>query len=133
MSQLFATRAGVVLAELARRGEGAEAQAADTAAADSVSETDLLRANSSLHSAADAWLAWVGGKSGGHPKASQPSSQLVTEYLELSHRGLMRQSRWVDWRPGVEWDLSITAQLPRALRERCEAAPAGSPFMSVCR
>lgn len=60
------------------------------------------------------------------------AAELVAEYLEITHRDVMREGRWPGWEPGEAWDLSRMAVLPRDLRERCDAAPESSPFMSHC-
>ena len=126
--QVFGNEAGEVLSELAT---------SSSSSSSSSSDERLARANSTLHSAADAWRRWAGGMPGGHAKAAQPSSELVVEYLELTHRHVIpdARARWPEWRPGVPWDLSGTAPLPRSLRERCEAtrADAAGVFMSHCR
>jgi len=128
VEQLFGNEAGVVLGALAARGKGKS----DDDDAASLDEQKLDRANEALHATAESWREQVARMPGGHPKAAQPAVDLVAEYLELTHRDVMQEQSWPDWKPGVGWDVSQIAVLPRDLRERCEPAPESSPFMSIC-
>ena len=133
MVQLFGNKAGVVLEALASQHRDAStATTLESKETLLVDGQQLARANETIHAAAEAWREQVQHMPGGHPKSAQPASELVAGYLEQSHLDLIRESCWPDWQPGVGWDLSQVAALPRELRERCEPAPESSPFMSHC-
>ena len=85
-----------------------------------------------MKAAAETWRDWAMRTPGGHPKASQPAEQLVAAFLETQQQVLNDDIRWAEWSPGVAWDLSELAALPRDLRDRCQRAPDASPFMSYC-
>lgn len=127
-------------AEHAAEHAGRTTISGDVASAVGVSQ--LARANRTLLAAANAWRNDVGALPGGHPWSARSATELVAEYLEATHRDTMRDGTRGGarggaqggraWRPGDEWDLSQTATLPRALRERCQPAPKTSVFMSLC-
>ena len=131
----FGAETGVVLDALAHL-EGAPLddvpQRADESYDEAISRARGLQANRTLLAAADEWRSQVRRLPGGHPKAAQPASELVAEYLELTHRHVVNEGRWAAWKPGVGWDLSRIARLPRALRERCESTKPPNLFMSEC-
>jgi len=118
--QIFGNEAGVILSALANEN-------IDT----SVDKYKLESAKSTLHVAAESWRQEAEAMPGGHPKTAKSAAELIREYLNLTHREIILNSV-DDWSPGVGWDLSETAKLPRELRERCEPAPESSPFMSLC-
>ena len=127
--QSFGRRAGVVLEALARRGGAILDQLPS-----GVSELDLERANSTLHAAAEAWIAWARDLPGGTALPVGGAAEAVAEYLILTHHYAVAEggARLTSWEPGVEWDLSRLATLPATLRARCRTAPASSSFFSVC-
>ena len=65
----------------------------------------------------------------------RPATELVAEYLALTHRDVVFAERWAGWKPGDEWDLARVAPLmPRALSRRCRQTPSGmqASFASIC-
>ena len=69
---------------------------------------------------------------GGHSKTTKSPAELVEEHLDRTHKNVLQGIDLEGWRPGDAWDLSQASILPRELRDRCEAAPESSPFMSIC-
>ena len=131
LTSVYGNAAGTVLGALAaqlQQPKDTEAGAADAV----LSAESLARANSTLHAAALQWRKWVSGLPGGHPDTQRAESELIAGYLEQSHAHALREARWHGWQPGVEWDMSKVAQLPKALRARCGPAPRSTPFASVC-
>lgn len=83
-------------------------------------------------SAANSWRHEMSQLPGADPKEGQSADALVEQHLDRTHRNVMQEVDSKGWQPGVSWDLSQTAKLPRVLRDRCESAPELSPFMSIC-
>ena len=84
-----------------------------------------------LNYAAEQWQQWVTRMPGGHPKTERSSHELLIEFLETQLE-VLRETQWEEWEPGMPWDTSHPAVLPRELTERCEPAPDASPFLSYC-
>ena len=114
VQQIFGNATGIVLETLARNKQNAE-----------------LRAQEALKAGAENWRQWVMQMPGGHPKAEQSADELVAEFLD-THVKVIPAEHWADWQPGVAWNLSHAAVLPRDIRDRCETAPESSPFLSHC-
>lgn len=138
----FGARSGVVLEALAWHGveEAAERRDERPVTLGAVaSALERARANSSLHDAAETWRRWAERLPGGAVPGdavsgvSATAAEVVADYLRLTHRSAVREQRWPDWEPGVEWDLSRVSALPAALRARCAPAPASTPFTSLCK
>lgn len=82
--------------------------------------------------AAHAWQHEMSQLPGRDHKRKQSADSLVEEHLDRTHHNIMQGVDLEGWHPGVSWDLSQTAKLPRWLRDRCNDAPESSPFMSIC-
>ena len=84
-----------------------------------------------LHAAVEQWQQSVRHMPGGHTKSEQPAVELVAEFLD-THKEVLQETRWPEWIPGVSWDISKAAVLPRDLRDRCTKADDSSPFFTHC-
>ncbi|CAE7275660.1 HIF1AN [Symbiodinium sp. CCMP2456] len=115
MVKAFKSKAGVVLSAMAS-GSGTHKKA-------------WVRANRTLHEAAQEWRRWMASL----PNVADTAepSELVKDFLQR-YRGILAQ-RWPDWAPGVEWNLSEMTALEARLEARCEPAPKTATYASVCR
>ena len=93
--------------------------------------SDGPRAMKVLHAAVEQWQQSVRHMPGGHTKSEQPAVELVAEFLD-THKEVLQETRWPEWIPGVSWDISKAAVLPRDLRDRCTKADDSSPFFTHC-
>ena len=115
MIKFQSLQAGVVLSAMAS-GSGTHKKA-------------WVRANRTLHEAAQEWRRWMASL----PNVADTAepSELVKDFLQR-YRGILAQ-RWPDWAPGVEWNLSEMTALEARLEARCEPAPKTATYASVCR
>merc|ERR1712113_476211 len=89
ITQHFKNKAGVVLQSLALRfAENAP-----------LHKKALIQANQTLHDVATQWFAMLRNMPGVNLKALPSASEIVSDFLELGHRDVVRTAKWPDWKP----------------------------------